>query len=195
MLRAITCRQNPQVRWLLREGEDLPLDRASSPEVVPDAINPLAHHRDPREVTLTGMLVECADDRWIMHSLSEPRFFPAWIEAIGFGWIWEDDGFKGAPWRFPDADTKVELVTRVQARMKEKTSAEWIEDYLANGNVSADVIRTTRRRSATRSSGRPNTSSRSKTPESGGSSRLARSQLLGAPASVRTPGAHSRPAH
>ena len=143
MLLAISCRQNPQVRWLLREGEELPLDRASSTEVVPDAINPLAHHRDPREVTLTGMLVQCGDGRWIMHSLSEPHFFPAWIEAIGFGWIWEDERFKGAPWRFPDDDAKVELVTRLQARMKEKTSSEWIEDYLANGNVCADVIQTT----------------------------------------------------
>lgn len=143
MLRAVSCRPNPQVRWLLREGEDLPLDLASSTETVPDAINPLAHHRDPREVTLIGMLVECADGRWIMHSLSEPHFFPAWIEAIGFGWIWEDERFKGAPSRFPDDDAKVELVTRIQARMKEKTSAEWIEIYLANGNVCADVIQTT----------------------------------------------------
>ena len=143
MLLAITCRQNPQVRWLLREGEELPIDRASSTEVVPDAINPLAHHRDPREVTLTGMLVQCADGRWIMHSLSEPHFFPAWIEAIGFGWIWDDERFNGAPWRFPDNDAKGELVQRLQARMKEKTSAEWIERYLANGNVCADVIQTT----------------------------------------------------
>ena len=143
LLLAISCRQNPQVRWLLREGEELPADRASSTEVVPDAINPLAHHRDPREVTLTGMLVQCADGRWIMHSLSEPHFFPAWIEAIGFGWIWDDERFKGAPWRFPDDDAKVELVTRLQARMKEKTSGEWIEQYLANGNVCADVIQTT----------------------------------------------------
>ena len=143
MLLAITCRQNPQVRWLLREGEALPLDKAASTEIVPDAINPLAHHRDPREVTLTGMLVQCADGRWIMHSLSEPHFFPAWIEAIGFGWIWDDDRFKGAPWQFPDDDAKVELVTSLQARMKEKTSAEWIELYLANGNVCADVIQTT----------------------------------------------------
>ena len=143
MLMAISCRQNPQVRWLLREGEELPADKGSSTEVVPDAINPLAHHRDPREVTLTGMLVQCADGRWIMHSLSEPHFFPAWIEAIGFSWIWEDERFKGAPWRFPDDDAKVELVTRLQARMKEKTSAEWIEEYLANGNVCADVIQTT----------------------------------------------------
>jgi crotonobetainyl-CoA:carnitine CoA-transferase CaiB-like acyl-CoA transferase len=143
MLLGITCRQNPQVRWLLREGEELPKDRASSTETVSDAINPLAHHRDPREVTLTGMLVECADGRWIMHSLSEPHFFPAWIEAIEFGWIWDEERFKGAPWRFPDDDAKVELVTRLQARMKEKASTEWMEAYLANGNVCADVIQTT----------------------------------------------------
>jgi crotonobetainyl-CoA:carnitine CoA-transferase CaiB-like acyl-CoA transferase len=143
MLLGITCRQNPQVRWLLREGEEMPADKASSTETVPDAINPLAHHRDPREVTLTGMLVQCADERWIMHSLSEPHFFPAWIKAIGFDWIWEKERFKGAPWRFPDDDAKVELVRLLQERMKEKASDEWMEAYLANGNVCADVIQTT----------------------------------------------------
>jgi crotonobetainyl-CoA:carnitine CoA-transferase CaiB-like acyl-CoA transferase len=143
MLKAITCRQNPQVRWLLREAEDLPVDRAASTETVSDAINPLAHHRDPREVTLTGMMVQCKDGKWIMHSLSEPHFFPAWIDAVGFEWIWEDERFKGAPTQFPDDDAKVELVERLQARMKEKTSSEWMELYLANGNVCADVIQTT----------------------------------------------------
>ncbi len=143
MLLGITCRQNPQVRWLLRDGEELPDDKASSTKTVPDAINPLAHHRDPREVTLTGMLVQCADDRWIMHSLSEPHFFPAWIKTIGFDWIWEEERFKGAPWRFPDDDAKVELVRLLQNRMKEKSSEEWMEAYLANGNVCADVIQTT----------------------------------------------------
>jgi crotonobetainyl-CoA:carnitine CoA-transferase CaiB-like acyl-CoA transferase len=143
MLKAITCRQNPQVRWLLREGEELPIDRAASTETVSDAINPLAHHRDPREVTLTGMMVQCKDGKWIMHSLSEPHFFPAWIDAVGFEWIWDDDRFSGAPTKFPDDDAKVELVERLQARMKEKTSSEWVELYLANGNVCADVIQTT----------------------------------------------------
>jgi crotonobetainyl-CoA:carnitine CoA-transferase CaiB-like acyl-CoA transferase len=143
MLQAITCRQNPQVRWLLRGGESLPVDQTSSTEKVSDAINPLAHHRDPREVTLTGMMVECKDGRWIMHSLSEPHFFPAWIKAIGFDWIWEEERFNGAPTRFPDDAAKVELVERLQARMREKTAHEWFELYLANGNVCADVIQTT----------------------------------------------------
>lgn len=143
MLLAISCRQNPQVRWLLREGEELPQDQAASTETVPDAINPLAHHRDPREVTLTGMLVQCQDERWIMHSLSEPHFFPAWIKAIGFDWIWDDERFQGAPWNFSDIDAKVELVERLQQRMKEKDSSEWMDLYIANGNVCADVIQTT----------------------------------------------------
>jgi crotonobetainyl-CoA:carnitine CoA-transferase CaiB-like acyl-CoA transferase len=143
MLQALTCRQNPQVRYILREGEELPPDRTASTESVSDAINPLAHHRDPREVTLTGMMVQCKDGRWIMHSLSEPHFFPAWITAIGFNWIWDDERFRGAPTRFPDDAAKVELVERLQARMREKTSSEWIECYVANGNVCADVIQTT----------------------------------------------------
>jgi crotonobetainyl-CoA:carnitine CoA-transferase CaiB-like acyl-CoA transferase len=142
MLQALTCRQNPQVRWLLRDGEELPVDGAKA-KAVPDAVNPLAHHRDPRDVTPIGMLVECKDGRWIMHSLSEPHFFPAWIEVVGFDWIWEDERFKGAPHQFPDTATKDELLALLEARMGEKTSSEWMDLYLANGNVCADVIQTT----------------------------------------------------
>jgi len=142
MLQALTCRQNPQVRWLLRDGEALPPDGAKA-KTVPDAVNPLAHHRDPRDVTPIGMLVECKDGRWIMHSLSEPHFFPAWISVIGFDWIWEDERFKGAPHQFPDTATKDELLALLEKRMGEKTSAEWMELYLANGNVCADIIQTT----------------------------------------------------
>jgi crotonobetainyl-CoA:carnitine CoA-transferase CaiB-like acyl-CoA transferase len=142
MLHALTCRQNPQVRWLLRDGDELPPDGAKA-KTVPDAVNPLAHHRDPRDVTPIGMLVECKDGRWIMHSLSEPHFFPAWISVIGFDWIWHDDRFKGAPHQFPDAATKDELLALIEEHMRQKTSTEWMDLYLANGNVCADVIETT----------------------------------------------------
>jgi crotonobetainyl-CoA:carnitine CoA-transferase CaiB-like acyl-CoA transferase len=100
MLQAITCRQNPQVRWLLRDGEQLPDDGAKA-RSVPDAVNPLAHHRDPRDVTPIGLMAECKDGRWIMHSLSEPHFFPAWITVLEFDWIWDDERFKGAPCTIP----------------------------------------------------------------------------------------------
>ena len=58
-------------------------------------------------------------------------YLPVWRA----GFIWDDDRFKGAPWQFPDDDSKVELVERLQARMMEKTSAEWVDAYLANWDV------------------------------------------------------------
>ncbi len=142
LLQALSCRQNPKVRWLLREGESLPIE-TSSHEVAKEDEHSLAHHRDPREINLIGMRVQCKDGRWMVHSHTEPHFFPAWIKVLGFDWIWEDERFKGAPHRFPDDAAKVELVQLVAARMKEKTSAEWMEAYLENGNVCGDVIQST----------------------------------------------------
>ena len=40
----------------------------------------------------------------MVHSHTEPHFFPAWIKVLGFDWIWEDERFKGAPHRFPDEE-------------------------------------------------------------------------------------------
>jgi crotonobetainyl-CoA:carnitine CoA-transferase CaiB-like acyl-CoA transferase len=143
MLEALACRQNPNVRWLLREGEELPSEAASAAVKTQDEAHTLPHHRDPREINLIGMRVECKDGRWLVHSHTEPPFFPAWIEVLGLGWIWQDDRFKGAPYRFPDADAKAELISRIQQRIKAKTAAEWMEAYLANGNVCGDVVQTT----------------------------------------------------
>ena len=142
MLQALCCRQNPKVRWLLREGESLPVESGSHAAAKEDE-HSLAHHRDPREINLIGMRVQCKDGRWMVHSHTEPHFFPAWIKVLGFDWIWEDERFKGAPHQFPDEDAKVELVRLVTARMQEKSSTEWMQAYLANGNVCGDVIQTT----------------------------------------------------
>ncbi len=142
MLQGLTCRQNPAVRWLLREGEDLPAESAAAAKRQDDA-HTLPHHRDPREANLIGMRVETRDGRWIVHSHTEPHFFPAWIKVLGFDWIWEDDRFKGAPFSFPDDDARVELILKIEARMKEKTAAEWMELYVASGNVCGDVVQTT----------------------------------------------------
>ena len=142
-LRALTCRQNPKVRWLLRDGEELPPDATAKTGQPQDDQHVLAHHQDPRQINLIGMMVECKDGRWIIHSLTEPHFFPAWIKVIGFDWIWDDERFKGAPYRFADPTAKEELIRAVQERMKERTADEWMAAYLENGNVCADIIQTT----------------------------------------------------
>jgi crotonobetainyl-CoA:carnitine CoA-transferase CaiB-like acyl-CoA transferase len=142
-VQALTCRLNPKVRWLLREGEEIPPDTSAESGPVPDDPTTLAHHRDPRDQSLTSMLVKCKDGRWIIHALTEPHFFPAWIRAIGFDWIWHDDRFKGAPREIADPAAKAELMERIRAHMKERTAAEWMEIYVASGDVCADLIETT----------------------------------------------------
>ena len=130
------------MRWLLREGEELPDESAAATGKIQDARNALPHHMDPRQTNLIGMRVETKDGRWLVHSHTEPHFFPAWIKTIGFDWIWEDERFKKAPYAL-STEAKDELIELVRERMKEKTADEWMELYLANGNVCGDVIQTT----------------------------------------------------
>jgi len=142
MLAALSCRQNPDVRWMLRVGEELPLETVG--DNVETGQMALPHHLDPRLPSLTGIRVETKDGRYLVHSQSEPHFFPAWIKTIGMEWIWDDERFKGAPYRIPNTDDRDELISLVRARMKERTADEWMEAYLANGNVCGDVIQTTK---------------------------------------------------
>jgi crotonobetainyl-CoA:carnitine CoA-transferase CaiB-like acyl-CoA transferase len=143
MLQALSCRQNPHVRWLLREHEELPAESVTDLTPKQDEAHTLPHHRDPREANLIGLRVQCSDGRWIVHSHTEPHFFPAWIEVLGFDWIWQDERFKGAPYRFPDEQARAELLTRIKERMAERPAAEWLEAYVANGNVCGDIVQTT----------------------------------------------------
>jgi crotonobetainyl-CoA:carnitine CoA-transferase CaiB-like acyl-CoA transferase len=142
MLAALSCRQNPDVRWMLRVGEQLPLETVG--DNVETGQMALPHHLDPRLPSLTGIRVETKDGKFLVHSQSEPHFFPAWIKTIGMDWIWEDERFKGAPYKWASTDDRDELIAMVRERMLERTADEWMEAYLANGNVCGDVIQTTK---------------------------------------------------
>jgi crotonobetainyl-CoA:carnitine CoA-transferase CaiB-like acyl-CoA transferase len=143
LLQAIACRQNPTVRWLLREGEALPSEAGgvTGPEVQSEK-HVLPHHMDPRQITLTGARMQCKDGKWVVHSHTEPHFFPAWIDAIGFNWIWDDERFKNAPYKFPDNESKEELIRLLQAHFLQKDAAEWMAAYVANGNVCGNIVQT-----------------------------------------------------
>jgi crotonobetainyl-CoA:carnitine CoA-transferase CaiB-like acyl-CoA transferase len=143
LLQSLSCRQNPKVRWLLRDGEALPSESGSGGTEVQSEKHVLPHHLDPRETNLIGMRVETKDGRWMCHSHTEPHFFPAWIEVVGMGWIWQDERFKGAPYQFPDDAARVELTNILKARMREKTADQWMQAYVANGNVCGDAVQTT----------------------------------------------------
>src|SRR5262249_44799999 len=129
LLQSLECRADNRVPFLRREDEPLPLDAGPA--------------RPKSEVNVSGMLVECKDGRWLMHSSIAPHFFKAWVSVIGFEWIWQDERFRGAPQAFPDAATKAELVSLIRQRMREKTAAEWMELYSANKDVCAEAVQTT----------------------------------------------------
>jgi crotonobetainyl-CoA:carnitine CoA-transferase CaiB-like acyl-CoA transferase len=136
-LQALTWRLNPRVRWLLREGDRPPLGDGYAPDP------PRGSAVSPAQQGLTGLMLECGDGRWIVHSLFERDFFPTWIGVIGLDWIWDDPRLRGAPYDLPDAAAKQELVGLIERRMKERTAAEWMEAYVAAGNVCADVVQST----------------------------------------------------
>lgn len=129
MLEALTCRNNHRVPWMLREGEELPPDTGP--------------RRPPLAATPIGGMLQCKDGRWILHSNTEPHFFKAWISVLGLDWIWDDDRLKGAPRQFPDAEARAELNSLIEQRLKEKTAQEWMEIYLTNKDVCAEMVQTT----------------------------------------------------
>ena len=143
MLAALSCRQNPDIRWLLREGEELPSEIGGG-DAVSTGQQSLPHHLDPRLPSLAGIRVQTKDGRWLVHSHSEPHFFPAWIDTIGMNWIWDDERYKGAPHRIAKPADRDELIGLIRERMKTRTADEWIEAYLANGDVCGDLIQTTK---------------------------------------------------
>jgi crotonobetainyl-CoA:carnitine CoA-transferase CaiB-like acyl-CoA transferase len=138
LLQALTLRLNPMVRWLLRVGEQPPFG-GGYPFELPAPANPDAN----RGAEITGLMTECKDARWIVHMNFESNFFPSWIDVLGLDWIWEDARYRGAPREFPDPEAREGLAQLIVDRMREKTAAEWMQLYVANGNVCADVVETT----------------------------------------------------
>ncbi len=135
LLQSLVWRLNPFIRTMLRDGTDPSVDGGFGV--------PIANGPSPLGAEMTGMLLETADGRWIVHQLFERDFFPNWVHVLDMDWIWDDERFAGAPRGIADPAARVELAGLFAARVKEHTADEWMARYLANGQICADVIRTT----------------------------------------------------
>jgi crotonobetainyl-CoA:carnitine CoA-transferase CaiB-like acyl-CoA transferase len=143
LLAGVTAPNNP---WRRFEGQPLPADRYPR-EVPKDAVirGELVLDRyesDPHSAIPSQLCAECADGRWIMHSHTQPELFKAWINTIGFEWIWGDPRFADAP-RFTNDADRIALNLMIFARMKEKTSVEWREIYRRNPDCAGEIMQTT----------------------------------------------------
>jgi crotonobetainyl-CoA:carnitine CoA-transferase CaiB-like acyl-CoA transferase len=144
LLRGVTAPNNP---WRRFEGQALPPDiypgQSGGADVLRGELVPDRREIDPLTAIPSQLCTECKDGRWIMHSHIQRDLFKGWIKAIGFEWIWDDPRYKGAPTSFPSDGDRIELNRMILARMKEKTSQEWIEVYVANPDAVGEVMETT----------------------------------------------------
>jgi crotonobetainyl-CoA:carnitine CoA-transferase CaiB-like acyl-CoA transferase len=143
LLSGVTAPNNP---WRRFEGQALAPDRY--PRQLPKAAvlrGELVldrHESDPYAAIPSMLCLPCKDGRWIMHSHIQKDLFRAWIEAIGFSWIWDDPRYAKAP-MFDNDDDRIELNLKIFERFREKTSLEWREIYRRHPDCAGEIMQTT----------------------------------------------------
>jgi len=80
--------------------------------------------------------VRTKDGRWLQHANLMDRLFRAYLKAVGLGWVLEEDLFKNAP--IMSSESREALREIMLSKMQEKTLAEWMEIYIADGNIAAE---------------------------------------------------------
>lgn len=95
----------------------------------------LAANRQP---TLQYQPVLTADGYWIQLGNLIEHLFHAFIGAAGLAEIYAEPEFQNAPYLSDEAREALRL--RILERMRERTLAEWMETFIADGNVAAEPI-------------------------------------------------------
>ena len=80
--------------------------------------------------------VRTKDGRWLQHANLMPRLLRAHLQAIGLGWVLEDERFKNTP--NLTEENREELRLLILERMQEKTLDEWMDIYVKDGNIAAE---------------------------------------------------------
>jgi crotonobetainyl-CoA:carnitine CoA-transferase CaiB-like acyl-CoA transferase len=83
--------------------------------------------------------VRTRDGYWLQHANLMDRLFRAYLKAVGLGWVLEEDLFKTAP--ILKHDAREALRELILNKMQERTLDEWMQAYLADGNVAGEPYR------------------------------------------------------
>ncbi len=136
----------PNNNWRLFDGQDIPQDlypgELSREDVARGILTADRHESDPYTANPSQICLETKDGRWIMHSHIQQDLFDAWIDAIGFSWIREDDRFKAAP-NLPNHDDRIALNLKLFERFREKAALEWRDIYRQNPDCAGEIMQTT----------------------------------------------------
>jgi crotonobetainyl-CoA:carnitine CoA-transferase CaiB-like acyl-CoA transferase len=92
---------------------------------------------------LPGYLVaRTKDDKWLQLGNTPPTLFRSFMEAVGLAHVYEDPRFASLP-RTQDQAGQEEITRLLLEKMQEKTADEWMDLFMANGDVACEPFRTT----------------------------------------------------
>jgi crotonobetainyl-CoA:carnitine CoA-transferase CaiB-like acyl-CoA transferase len=83
--------------------------------------------------------VRTKDGYWLQHANLMDRLFRAYLKAVGLGWVLEEDLFKRAP--ILKHDAREALRELILNKMQERTLEEWMQVYMADGDVAGEPYR------------------------------------------------------
>jgi crotonobetainyl-CoA:carnitine CoA-transferase CaiB-like acyl-CoA transferase len=76
------------------------------------------------------------DGKWLQHANLMDRLFRSYLKAVDLGWVLEEELFKNAP--VMSAEGREALRDLMLTKMQERTLDEWMELYVADGNIAAE---------------------------------------------------------
>jgi crotonobetainyl-CoA:carnitine CoA-transferase CaiB-like acyl-CoA transferase len=83
--------------------------------------------------------VRTKDGQWLQHANLMDRLFRAYLKAVDLGWVLEEELFKNAP--LMNAEGREALRDLILSKMQERTLDEWMQLYIADGNIAAEPFR------------------------------------------------------
>ena len=95
-----------------------------------------------RMPTLQYQLVLTQDGRWLQLGNLVEHLFHAFLVAADLSEVYVDERYQGAPNQYAE-DAREELRDRILAKMQERTLDEWMQAFIADGNVAAEPYVTT----------------------------------------------------
>jgi crotonobetainyl-CoA:carnitine CoA-transferase CaiB-like acyl-CoA transferase len=94
-----------------------------------------------RGLSSTGYIpVRTKDGAWLQHANQRVPHIQGHLKAIGLGHLLEDERFKQVP--AISSDNRELLRREILRKQLEKTADEWMEIYLLDGNIAAELYRT-----------------------------------------------------
>ena len=89
------------------------------------------------------IIVECKDGRWIQMASTTVHIFRNFVNLLGLERIYEDARFRDIPYTFPSPEEMAKFLDAIRAKMIQKTSGEWTELFLKDGNIGGERYETT----------------------------------------------------